>query len=423
MNNKLAFVFPGQGSQFVGMTKTLCDDYSVAREVFEEANDILGFNIKKLCFEGPVLELNAIENMLPALLTASYAIFRAFMDKVGLEPRYLAGHSLGEYSALVASGGLRFADALRLVRLRGSLAMNVKDTHPSWMTVVNGLDSARVEAVCNCLSRLGHTVSIACFNLKDQQVIAGSEQAITDAENELLELADDVQITPLFSSPPFHSGLLKDVSDQLRAEISKITLNDVKWPVISNVTGMPYTTSEQIITNLTEQLYKPVQWDKTMEYLSGQGTDLYIEMGPQSIMTNVIRATCSNVQAYSFGQIDDRNSVMDKFQTHHVNTPEDNQFTVITRCLAIAVCTKNNNDNNEEYETGVIMPYEKIQALQDQLEKEQSMPTKEHMEEALAMLMSVFETKRTPAELRVKRFDQIFEETGTKALFADFIYH
>lgn len=409
---KIVLLFPGQGSQYVGMGRTLYDEYTIARLVFEEANDVLGFDLKKLCFEGSLEELCKTENVLPALLTASVAAFRVYMWEIGIVPQFSAGHSLGEYSALTCCGAMDFRDTLTVVRERSVLAQEVVDTGCGIMTVVNGVYKNIVDEECKKIANESQPVSVSCYNSPGQVVISGHKDAVMKVEDKLMELG--AQITPLLMSAPFHCPLMQPAADKLQGELEKHSFNSFKWPVISNVTALPYENTDKIIKNLTLQMTKPVQWQATMDYLQENKITIAIEIGPQAVLSNLVKMNRKNIKTNAFGQKDDRDALLELFPIRSgIPVKEESEknkgyaATVITKCLAMAVCTRNRNWNNDEYEKGVVKPYEKIEKIQEQLEKEDVQPTTEQMQEALEMLKSVFKTKKVPVNEQMKRFKQV----------------
>jgi len=413
---KIVFLFPGQGSQFVGMGKHLCENFASARMAFEEAGDALGFDLKKLCFEGDSDELTKTENAQPAILTSSIAALRVYMEEIGLEPMACMGHSLGEFSALVCAGGMEFKDALKIVRVRGQLMQEAVPIGVGAMAAITKIESSIIEEECKKLSIDGKVVVISNYNSPGQYVISGHTGVVTDAVEKLKEMG--ARAVPLKVSAPFHCPLMKPAADKLKEELEKYNYNPLKYPVISNVTALPYEGHEKIVENLFIQMVKAVRWQESMEYLKKLGIDIAVELGPQVVLKNLTKKNAPDIKVFSYDKEEDVKALKDELKvdaSSQKNTP-----MVISRCLAIAVCTQNHNWNDDEYQKGVVQPYRKIQKLQEELDKTTRKPTVEEMREALEMLRSVFETKKTPIEEQVERYNQIFAETGTKELFPDF---
>lgn len=417
---KTAFLFPGQGAQYVGMGKKLCDIYTSAARTFEEADDALEFKLSKLCFEGSIEELTKTENTQPALLTASIAAFRVFMEENEIEPSCMAGHSLGEISALVCAGSMDFSDAVKIVRERGRFMQEAVPQGIGAMAAVSGIDRELIEKECSTYAGSNEVVVVSNYNSPDQIVISGHTSAVNAAGERLRKLG--ANIIPLKVSAPFHSPLMQPAADRLRAELHKYTYKELKYPVLSNVTAQPYTGHTSVIENLAAQIVSPVRWTESMIFLKQNGISIAVELGPKNVLKNLMKKNAPDMKTYSFDMEEDAALLKDELSENagSAGIYNPNLPTVVTRCLATAVCTRNYNWDNDEYQKGVIEPYKRIQRLQEELEKQKKQPSKEQMEDALEMLRSVFRTKKTPSEEQAERFTQIFEETGTFELFQDF---
>ncbi len=411
---KCVLLFPGQGSQYVGMGKSIFERNSIAREVFEEANDILGFDLKGLCFQGEMDELTKTANTQPAILTASVASFRVYMQEFGSEPMYLAGHSLGEISALTCSGALEFADALKITRKRGEFMQDAVNMGEGAMCAISQANSELIEEECKKAQSDGKLVVVSNYNSPDQIVISGYSQAVEHVANKLKEAG--ARVIPLKVSAPFHSPLMQEAADKLKNELGKYKFNEMKYPVISNVTALPYSGSRDITEYLSHQIVEPVRWQATMNFLEKEGVELAIELGPKNILKSLMKKNAPKIKAYSF---DDEKDIKALNEEHMVNGQFGTQL--IARCLAVAVCTKNSNWDNEQYRKGVVEPYRKIQSLLEEIEKSNRQPAIEEMDSALQMLKSVFATKMTPLDEKLERFEEIFKLTETSQLFPDFI--
>lgn len=414
--NKLALLFPGQGSQTIGMGKELCKLFSVAKNTFEEANEVLGFNLMKMCFEGDIEELTRTENAQPAILTCSVAAFRVYMSEIGVEPVYSAGHSLGEFSALTCAGAVSFEDALRIVRKRGSFMQEAAAEGTGSMSAVTNIDKKIIEEECKKASTDDSIVVVSNYNSPDQTVISGHKEAVQRVGSVLEEKG--ARIIPLKVSAPFHSTLMKPAAIKLNEEMKKYNYASFKWPVISNVTGLPYSDPSKIIENMTRQMTAPVQWVETIKYLSGQNIDVVIELGSGKVLKNLVKKNSSIIVPYSYDVEEDVKKVKELLKNGKVSI--DNKITVVTKCLAAAVCTKNRNWNDEEYQKGVVEPYKAIQKIQNELEESKTSPSVEQMSDALNMLKSIFLTKKVPISEQLERFNDIFDVTKTRELFADF---
>ncbi len=411
---KTALLFPGQGSQYVGMGKSLYEKYAVVMETFEEANEVLGFNIGKLCFEGGIEELTRTEITQPAILTTSVAMFRVYMQEIGLEPSYLGGHSLGEITALTCADGIKFGDAVRIVHNRGKFMQEAAAEGTGAMAAISGLEREVIEEECR-IRKAGRLVVVSNYNAPNQIVISGYKEAVEEVGAILQKKGG--KVVPLKVSAPFHSPLMIAAAHKLKEELTRYEFGKLKWPVLSNVTALPYEDSSMIISNLERQIVEPVQWQSTIQYLENKGVEVGIELGPKTVLKNLMKNNSSRITAYSYDKEEDMLELKKKFTAEVRNT----RMKVIEKCIAIAVCTRNSNWDNNEYNKGVVMPYKRIQEMLVSLEKEGKVPTLKQMNDALEMLRTVFITKRTPLNEQIERFNQVFDETGTRSLFPEFV--
>jgi [acyl-carrier-protein] S-malonyltransferase len=403
------------------MGKNLYENFSIAKEVFEEANNVLGFDLKKLCFEGNIQELTKTENTQPAILAASVAAYKVFIEEFGIVPEYAAGHSLGEFSALACAEAIKFSDAVQIVKKRGIFMQQAVGLGDGAMAAVSGIDKTIIEEECRNISTNENLVVVSNYNSPDQIVVSGHKDAVDKVTAIFTEKGG--RVTPLKVSAPFHSPLMQVAANNLKEELEKYSYNTFKYPVISNVTAKPYLDKGTIIENLTEQIVKPVQWQASMEYLQKQGVTQAIELGPQTVLRNLMKKNAQSITAYSYDDKQDLQAIKSLYLTSKEDIASrinDDKPNILTKCIAVAVCTKNSNWDNAEYQKGVVEPYRKIKDMNFELEQSGKKPSVEQMNEALEMLKSVFNTKKTPIEERIERFNEIFMETGTKELFSDF---
>jgi len=288
---KIAHVFPGQGSQSVGMGYKLYQSSPKAREVFQEADEALRFPISRLCFEGPEDELRQTINAQPAIMTVSIACLRAASEVNHIiSPSFVAGHSLGEYTALVAANVLGFADAIRLVRERGRLMQKAGEIKPGGMAAVIGLDEATLKEIC-CESG----AEIANFNCSAQIVISGSKEALARAM-ELAKTRDARRVIPLQVSGAFHSTLMQPTIEGLSEAISQINFRTPEITIVVNSTAQPVTTAEGVKEELLRQLCNCVQWQPSVEYMVGEGISTFIEIGPGQVLSGLIKRISDKVR-------------------------------------------------------------------------------------------------------------------------------
>ncbi|MFE8071546.1 ACP S-malonyltransferase [Marinobacteraceae bacterium S3BR75-40.1] len=285
---KHAFVFPGQGSQTVGMLAEACEHWPIVRQTFSEASDVLGYDLEDLCKNGPEEKLNSTAVTQPALLTCSTALWRQWaMGESCQKPGFLAGHSLGEYSALVAAESLRFLDAVKLVRLRGELMQNAVPEGQGRMAAILGLADEEVQAACKEAAE-NQVVEAANFNAPGQVVIAGNTAAV-DRAIALCKEKGAKRALPLAVSVPSHCQLMRDAAEELRKELEGMSFNDAVIPVVQNVSASSVTDKDALRDNLVQQLYSPVRWSESIQALSRYGVTHLVECGPGKVLSGLVK--------------------------------------------------------------------------------------------------------------------------------------
>lgn len=285
--SKSAFIFPGQGSQYSGMGKELADNFAIARQTFEEADDALGFKLSELCFSGSDDELKLTANTQPAILTASIAVLQVVRQETGLKADYAAGHSLGEYSALVCSGALSFADAVRTVRARGTFMQEAVPVGTGTMAAILGVEGDVLEEICREAAQ-GEVVSPANFNSSGQIVIAGAVAAVARA----IEIAKargfrKAMLLPV--SAPFHCALMKPAADRLSAVLDAVSVQDMTLPVIANADAAPNSDKERVKPLLVTQVCSPVLWEQSVNAMSALGVTKFVELGPGKVLSGLVK--------------------------------------------------------------------------------------------------------------------------------------
>ena len=305
--SKTAFIFPGQGSQYPGMGKDLADAFPVARQVFEEADEALGIKLSSMCFSGTEEELKLTANTQPAILTTSVAILRVLEQETSLKPDYLAGHSLGEFSALVCSGTMAFADAVATVRARGTYMQEAVPVGTGAMAAILGADRETLEAICTEAAQ-GEIVSPANFNSPGQIAIAGHVGAV----NRAIELAKGrgfkkAMILPV--SAPFHCALMKPAADRLAAVLDAITYSDIKCPYIANVDASPNSDKARVKPLLIAQVCAPVLWEQSVQKMIELGCDNFLEIGPGKVLSGLVKRIAKDVTINNIADASGLNSL------------------------------------------------------------------------------------------------------------------
>ncbi|MFN8525771.1 MAG: ACP S-malonyltransferase [Chloroflexota bacterium] len=303
-DERVAFVFPGQGSQYVGMGKSLYDASDAARRVFDQANQILGFSLTRLMFEGPGDELEDTINAQPAVLTFSIACLAALREKCAelgkaFSPVFVAGHSLGEYSALVAAGVLDFGDALLLVRERGRLMKESGDSRPGGMAAVVGLSRDQLQGICDEAANHG-VLALANSNAPDQMVISG-ELAALDRAVALARDAGAKAVVPLRISIASHSPLMQQAALQLAEVIAALNLRDPVTPMVASIQGRILTSADEIRQHLVEQLERPVEWTHSVAEMIERGVGTFVEIGPGRVLSRLISRISRDVRSLTLG--------------------------------------------------------------------------------------------------------------------------
>lgn len=292
-----AFVFPGQGSQAIGMLGNMAESYSSIKETFKEASEALGYDLWQLVQEGPKELLDQTDKTQPAILTASIALWRVWQEKVKIEPSYVAGHSLGEYSALVAAGSLMLADAVKLVELRGQLMQKAVPVGQGAMAAILGLTDEDVVAICQEVAQ-GQVVSAVNFNAPGQVVIAGNKEAV-DRAIEACKAKGAKRAMPLSVSVPSHCALMKPAAEEFASALTAISWKNPSIAIVQNVTADVSRDVQTLKENLLSQLYSPVRWVETIEMLAKLGVTALVECGPGKVLTGLNKRCVKDLEHYT----------------------------------------------------------------------------------------------------------------------------
>jgi [acyl-carrier-protein] S-malonyltransferase len=307
---KIGIVFPGQGSQFVGMGKKLHDRFDDVKELFEAADKALNFSISNLVLNGPEDELRQTFNTQPALVLSSYAVWRVLQKEIPFNPYLVSGHSLGEYTALLASGYFTFEDAIKVTRKRGMLMEESCPKGKGGMVALIGAKMEKVQPVLNDISHDEYVAVPANMNSAEQVVLSGDMDALKEAVEKLKGVGYKKAVF-LNVSGPFHSPLMKEAAEKLKGELNSIPGGDLVVPVVSNVDAAPCSNKEDIVDKLYRQMFSPVLWEACVKRMATEGVDCFIEVGPQKVLSNLMKRIAPDIPCYNIEEYEDIESIKD----------------------------------------------------------------------------------------------------------------
>lgn len=310
--SKLAFIFPGQGSQTVGMGKEFFDNYAIAKKMFKEADDALGYSIMDMCFNGPAEDLKLTANTQPAILTIS-VIAAAILKEHGIIPEITGGHSLGEYSALVVAGAMKFSDAVYLVNRRGTYMQEAVPVGEGGMAAVIGLDRDKIIAVCDQVTKNTSLVQAVNFNCPGQVVIAGTTVGVNTAVEKLKQTGAKKCVN-LPVSAPFHSKLMEPAAKKLAVELDRIMIKDAQIPVVTNVTGKALIKADDIKESLIKQAASPVKWEDCIQTMQKAGIQTFVEAGPGKVLCGFNRRIDKTITSLNVENMDSLQKTLDYLQ-------------------------------------------------------------------------------------------------------------
>jgi [acyl-carrier-protein] S-malonyltransferase len=400
MIDKMVFMFPGVGSQYAGMGKKFYEDFPIFRQTLEEANDVLNWDLAKMCFlEADKNELAKLENAQLTILANSVGMFRVTMQETGIEPAFCLGHSLGEYSALCCSGVISFPDALALVKQRGEIIGEAAARLDGTMMWVINLDREKVDEICAEFSQPGKEVYVSAYDSPAQTSISGGTEAVMAIAKKMEEAGAIVY--PLNFSGPFHSPSMEEAAQRMKQVLEQYSYNDPVYPVIANHNARPYEGKDGVADNLSRQLISPIRWADSIEYAAGQGVTTAVEIGPKDVLKFLVKKSSQAVEAFTVDK--DLAALTAKW----VIQP-DEYLQLIGKCLGIAVSTKNRSDDLEAYEKEVVAPYMKIAEQYEQLKLANKAPSLDQVEEAIGMAHAVMAAKNVPQEEQQLKLKKLY---------------
>jgi [acyl-carrier-protein] S-malonyltransferase len=399
----LVLVFPGQGSQFAGMGKKWFDAHESVRDRFQQASDVVGYSLADLCFEAPPSELTKTRHAQVSLLVLSYSMYEVLIKDRRLPVSYMTGHSLGEITALLASGVLTFEDAVRLVKVRGE-AMEVCATETSTgMIAAVRMPAAEVETHVASYNAEGHDVQVSNYNAAEQTVLSGT---LDDLKGVTAFLEDrGCKVAKLNVAGAFHSTFMAGAVPAYVAAIEQIEFHEPRVPVYSSVTGRVYESVQEIKDALAVQLTSPVRWSTIVSALAADDVNLWIEVGPKQVLTKMISAIVGPDDVYSLDDdADAANAALDRLLEQKKREPG-----LVGLCMGAAAATRNRNFDDDEYAAGVVQPYRRLQEL-SQLDADEL--TDDQARTALDLLLTIMRTKQVPDDEQHERVDSILQRTG-----------
>ncbi|MEK5034014.1 ACP S-malonyltransferase [Paenibacillus sp. FSL R7-0302] len=420
MYKKKAFIFPGQGSHYAGMGQTFYNDFHSVQILVEEAGDLLGLNIKDVLLHYTIDELEQSELVQTAIVIVGYCSFKVLTEEYGIYPDLLAGHSLGELSALACSGAITYKDTLALTRKREKI-MNMIGPGQGGMIAVMGIDADSADKICKSISsHLGY-VAVSNYNSDEQVTISGTEQALKELISQLNN--QGVRILPVPVPGPYHSRLMESSLPFMKDELNKCDFSPLEYPVISSITGTLYRSEKEIYERLAIQLTNPVRWTQVLACFAEGGIKELIEIGPQSVLRNLSMTNCIDLTVLAIENRRDFQEILRRFskvrELETVNSVSRNQL--LNDCLKEALCAPNYNDDEKEFEQGFLKPYRKILSNSRNSEKLGGVPGYKEMKEALDMLHQALIIKKVADSERREIMQDVLYVNGLFDVYPDYL--
>jgi [acyl-carrier-protein] S-malonyltransferase len=393
---RIVLLFPGQGMQYVGMGKSLYERSSIVRDTYELADEILGYRLSEFCFSGPWNKLNQLDICFSAIITTSVALYRMYSEQSKISPILAAGHSLGEYTALICSGAISFEDGLNLVRQRAELVLKEKSLASMGMMIIDNVYFKIVIEECHRLRENGTHLEVSCLNSNTQTVLSGTINDISTACKAFETIG---AVTPFLTNPPFHSSFMDHLCKPFGKIINKYHFSELDFPVLSNATSYPHASPEIIIENLIKQLNCKVDWKACMQRVEEAEPDVIIEISPKKVLNIKISNGEKEIPKYCLGVAEDFDAIKEATALQTESSAAEQTTNIsdedwISLCLKTAVCTQNRNFVNEEYETGVIKPYEILLRMEND-KKKFSISDRQYMRD---LVLEILNTKKVPEE-------------------------
>jgi [acyl-carrier-protein] S-malonyltransferase len=401
--NTLAFLFPGVGSQYTGMGSDFYAHFPVFRQTIEEASDVLAIDMGPLCFDKDrSSSLNHLVNSQCALVAVSYGIYRVFMQKIGLEPACCMGHSLGEYSALCASGILSLADALLLVKKRGEIILETIEQLDGTMVWVINIDSGKVDKLCLDMRKAGKKVFVSAYDAPTQTSISGHKDAIKEAARALEKLGAIVY--PLQLSGPFHSPLMKPAAIRMKKELERINSAAGKYPVVASHNTRFYDGPDSVPVYLSDQLVRPVCWRQSLEMLSRNDISFAVELGPKEVLSFLTAKNSDHIRCFPAGN----ENGMTRIRQDLV-LPRSTYRSVIGRCLGLIASTPYAGHEDESYEASVAGPFNILKDLYLRVNDAQADITCDEMLNSISLLRTALNAKKVAASSQKRKIQILLD--------------
>jgi len=404
---KTALVFPGVGSQHTSMCKNFYDNFQIIKDVYNEASDVLHMDMESICFLKEYKDdLYITENAQLALLTASIAIFKLFEQEINFKPNFLLGHSLGEYSALCASGAISFSQALELVKKRGEIIKEVSAKVNGTMSWIINTDYETVVSACKDVSVENNAVYISAYDCPTQCSISGNIEAVLRA-SKLLEQKGAI-VYPLKMLGPYHSPLMLEASLRIREVLADYEYSDLRYTVIANQNARPYEGKNCIIDYLSKQIISPVKWYESIEYIYGENVKTILEIGPKDLLNFLIKKSGYHFNIISFNQSDKIELIK-----NNVLIKDQDRLQIIGNCLKMAISVKNlnpsYNEDKNKYVSEIVIPYKKIEALYEKLVEDEETANNDQIWDAIDMAKEVLKKKAIPKDIYQHKINKILD--------------